>query len=219
MSLLQITFPRVKLEFSLKLKRTHKHASALIILSSLFSNSTNAAQGDTSLSQRAGYVLSQGDLSRDANHLGHMFSFTRTFHGPMKFLNSEAMHRFSLLYDSFYTLGEDNLLFPIVPHAQARLLEPSIHFEFCLFSTSRIRPCLGAGFSAVYVQSSIQNYQIYAALPAEARIIYASAERIFFFEAGARYRIFQNRIEGYVAKHVDLMPFVGPGLFFPSDGI
>lgn len=185
----------------------------------LHSEVARAAQGDTTISQRAGYVISNGDLSRDKNHLGHMLTVTRTFHGPIKFLNSELMHRFSILYDSFYTLGEDNLLFPIVPHAQARLMEPSIHFELCLFSTWRLRPCVGGGFSGVYLQSSIQNYQIYAAAPAEARILYASTERIFFFEAGARFRTFQNRVYGYVAKHNDLMTFLGIGLFFPGDGI
>lgn len=197
---------------------------AMIVISSFFviclhSKVARATQGDTTISQRAGYVISNGDLSRDKNHLGHMLTVTRTFHGPIKFLNSELMHRFSILYDSFYTLGEDNLLFPIVPHAQARLIEPSIHFELCLFSTWRLRLCVGGGFSGVYLQSSIQNYQIYATAPAEARILYASSERIFFFEAGVRYRTFQNRVDGYVAKHNDLMPFIGIGLFFPGDGI
>jgi hypothetical protein len=193
-------------------------------LFSLFASSptpstAQAAQGDTTISQRAGYVFSSGDLSRDKNHHGQMFSITRTYHGPLKFLNTELMHRFSILYDSFYTLGDNNLLFPVVPHSQARLIEPSIHFELCLFSTWRLRPCVGGGFSAVYLQSSIQNYQIYAAAPAEARILYASTERIFFVEAGARFRTFQNRVDSYVAKHNDLMPFLGIGLFFPGDGL
>lgn len=183
------------------------------------SKTARAAQGDTTLSQRAGYVISSGDLSRDKNHIGQMFSFTRTYHGPMKFLNTELMHRFSVLYDSFYTLGDDNLLFPIVPHAQARLIEPSIHFELCLFSTWRLRPCIGGGFSGVYLQSSIQNYQIYAAAPAEARLLFASKDNLFFYEAGARYRTFQNRVDGYVAKHNDVMPFVGIGLFFPGEAM
>lgn len=198
-----------------------RHATALTVAFYLFSfpAASHAAQGDTSFSQRAGYVMSKGELSRDKSHLGHMFSATRTFHGPIKFLNSEVMHRFSVLYDTFYTLGNDTLLFPVVPHAQIRLIEPSVHFEFCLLAQFRIRPCLGAGFSAVYLQSSIQNYQIYAAAPAEARLIYASADRIFFFELGARFRTFQNRVEGYVARHTDLMPFLGLGLFFSGDGI
>lgn len=88
---------------------------AFLITSFLFcfsvENSARAAQGDTSFSQRGGYVISQGDLSRDKNHLGHMLTMTRTFHGPIKFLNTEAMHRFSVLYDSFYTLGEETLCF------------------------------------------------------------------------------------------------------------
>ncbi|NBW81014.1 hypothetical protein EBR21_04595, partial [bacterium] len=58
-----------------------------------------ALVGDTTWSQRAGYIISKGDLSRDTNHLGLMITMTRTFHGPMKFLNSEVMHRFSALYD------------------------------------------------------------------------------------------------------------------------
>lgn len=187
---------------------------ALILFNSVLDSSANAAQGDTSLTQRAGYSISQGDLSRDKNHLGHMLTVTRTFHGPTKFLNIEAMHRVSVLYDSFYTLGDDTLLFPLIPHAQARLIEPSFQVEFCLFSTWRIRPCLGGGISGVYVQSSIQNYQIYAAAPVEARVIYASHDGIFFFDAGARFRKFQNRVSGYVAKHQDFMPFMGIGLFF-----
>ncbi|MEN9825626.1 MAG: hypothetical protein RI953_1371 [Pseudomonadota bacterium] len=185
----------------------------------LTSHPAHATQGDTTLSQRAGYILSKGDLSRDPNHLGLMFSWTRSFAGPMKFLSSEMMHRFSILYDSFYALGDETLLFPIVPHAQARIIEPSVHFEYCLFSQFRVRPCVGAGVSLVYLQSSIQNYQIYAAAPLEARLLYANPERIFFFEAGARYRSFQNRVEGFVAKHADLMSFFGIGLFFPSDGL
>ncbi len=182
------------------------------------SHTASAAQGDTTFSQRAGYVMSKGDLTRDGHHLGHMFSATRSFHGPMKLLNSEVMHRFSLLYDTFYALGEETLLFPIIPHAQTRIIEPSLHLELCLFSTWKFRPCLGAGFSAVYLQSTIQNYQIYAAFPSEARLVYTSAERIFFYELGARYRTFQNRIEGYTAKHEDIMTFVGIGVFFPSEG-
>lgn len=77
----------------------------------------------------------------------------------------------------------------------------------------------GWGIRCWYLQSTIQNYQLYAAFPAEARILYASIDRIFFFEAGARYRAFQNRVEGFVAKHVDIMPFVGIGLFFPGDAM
>ena len=192
--------------------------TALVFLSARQSKAF-AAQGDTTISQRAGYVTSRGDLSRDTNHLGQMFSVTRTFNGPMKFLNLEFMHRFSVLYDSFYTLGDDNLMFPIVPHAQTRLIEPSIHFELCLFSTWHFRPCVGGGLSAVYLQSSVQNYQIYAAVPAEARLMYSSEEKIYFFEAGARYRAFQNRVEGYVAKHRDVMTFVGIGLFFRGESM
>ncbi|MFZ9521270.1 MAG: hypothetical protein ACO3A4_12415 [Silvanigrellaceae bacterium] len=178
-----------------------------------------ATPGDTTLTQRAGFVMSKGDLSRDPNHLGLMLTWTRAFAGPIKFLNMELMHRVSVLYDSFYALGEDSLLFPLLPHAQTRIVEPSIQFELCLFSQYRLRPCLGTGVSLVYLQSSIQNYQMYASAPAEARLLYANAERTFFFEAGARYRSFQNRIEGYVAKHADLMSFVGIGLFFPGDGL
>jgi len=191
-------------------------ASFLIYFS--VENSAQAAPGDTSFSQRGGYVMSQGDLSRDKNHLGHMLTVTRTFHGPIKFLNTEAMHRFSVLYDAFYTLGDETLLFPLIPHAQARLIEPSFQLEFCLFSTWRIRPCLSGGVSGVYLQSSIQNYQIYASAPVEARLIYASQTSIFFFEVGARFRRFQNRVGGYVAKHQDFMPFMGLGLFFAGSG-
>gem|GEM_PF-376161 len=195
--------------------------AALCVCFGFYSQSETAlaAQGDTTISQRAGYVISDGNLSRDRNHLGQMFSITRTFHGPMKFLNTELMHRFSILYDSFYTLGDNNLLFPVVPHTQARLIEPSIHFELCLFSTLNLRPCIGGGISGVYLQSSIQNYQIYAAAPAEARLLFASKDRLFFFEVGARYRQFQNRVDGYVAKHKDVMPFIGIGLFFPGEAI
>lgn len=172
-----------------------------------------ADQGDTSVYQRAGYVLSSGNLTRDQSHLGHMFSIARTFHGPLKFLQIEALHRFSLLYDSFYTLGTDTLLFPLVPHAQTRLIEPSVHFEFCLFSKSRLRPCVGAGFSAVYLQSSVRNYQIYAAFPAEIHLTYLVSKSSFFVDVGARYRSFQNRVDGYIAKHTDLMGFLGLGVF------
>lgn len=143
-----------------------------------------------------------------------MLSFTRSFHGPTRFLKTEAMHRFSVLYDSFYTLGSETLLFPLVPHAQTRLIEPSIHFEACLFATKAIRPCAGAGFAAVYLQSSIQNYQIYAAAPVEVRLAYAASD-VFFAEFGARFRMFQNRVDGYVAKHSDLMYFFGLGVFTP----
>lgn len=188
--------------------------SIAALCGALSSDNALAAAGDTSITQRAGYVVSRGELSRDKTHHGHMFSMTRTFDGPMSFLYIESMHRLSVLYDSFYTLGNDTLLFPVVPHAQARLIEPSLNLEFCIFARSALRPCASVGFSAVYLQSTIQNYQIYAALPVEARVIYNPADKIYFFEAGARYRTFQNRVEGYVAKHIDLMPYLGIGLFF-----
>ena len=201
----------------LKMEKLRHFAISVTVASAFcatLSNPAHAAAGDTSLTQRAGYVLSRGDLSRDKTHHGHMFSVTRTFDGPMSFLNIESMHRISILYDSFYTLGDDNLLFPVIPHAQSRLIEPSLNLEFCIFARSFLRPCASVGFSAVYLQSTIQNYQIYAALPVEARIIYNPSDKIYFFEAGARYRTFQNRVGGYVAKHIDLMPFIGIGLFF-----
>ncbi|NBO39627.1 hypothetical protein EBU99_13700 [bacterium] len=191
----------------------------LLFASAGFSTSVLASEGDTSLSQRGGYVLSKGDLSRDTNHVALMFAAARSFHGPMSFLGLEAMHQLSFLYDSFYALGEDQLKYPIVPHAQARIIEPTFAFDFCFFSTRRVRPCLGAGFSAVYLQSSIQNYQMYAAFPAQARIMYASFDNIFFYELGVRYRSFQNRTDGYLAKHADLMSFFGIGLFFPGQGM
>jgi hypothetical protein len=196
---------------------TLRIASALVgflIVETLY-----AAQGDTTLSQRAGYVLSQGNLSRDATHLGHMFSLTRTFHGPVKFLNTEALHRFSILYDTFYTLGENELLFPLIPHTQSRIVEPSINFEICPLSGWRVRLCVGAGFSTVFLFSSKDDYQLYAGLPAEARLQYASQDGLFFFEAGARYRVLQNRVSGFIARHTDLMPFAGLGLFFAGNGI
>jgi hypothetical protein len=72
----------------------------------------------------------------------------------------------------------------------------------------------GAGFAAVYLQSSVQNYQIYAAAPVEVRLAYAASD-VFFAEFGARFRTFQNRVDGYVAKHADLMYFFGLGVFTP----
>lgn len=194
-------------------------AYVLVTLSVPFSSRAQASEGDTSFSQRGGYVLSKGDLSRDTSHVALMFSAARSFHGPMSFLGLEAMHQLSFLYDNFYALGDEQLKFPIVPHAQARIIEPSFALDFCLFSNRRVRPCLGAGFSAVYLQSSIQNYQIYAGFPAQARVMYASFDNLFFFEAGVRYRSLQNRMEGYLAKHADLMSFLGIGLFFPGQGL
>lgn len=184
-----------------------------------YSQFSSAAQGDTTISQRAGYVLSEGNLSRDATHLGHMFSFSRTFHGPIKLLNTEFMHRFSILYDTFYTQGETKLLFPLLPHTQSRIIEPSVNFEVCPLAGWKVRLCLGTGFSTVFLYASKDDYQLYAGLPADARLQYTSAEGILFFEAGARYRKIQNRIEGYIARHTDLMPFVGLGLFFSGNGI
>ncbi|MEY3903239.1 MAG: hypothetical protein RL189_2545 [Pseudomonadota bacterium] len=193
---------------------------ALIIVTSIvFSKNSLAAQGDTTFTQRAGYVQSKGNLSRDAHHIGLHFTASRTYHGPMKYLGAEMMHRFSVLYDTFYTLGPETLLFPVLPHAQTRIVEPSLHLELCLFTTKRMRPCVGGGFAAVYLQSSIQNYQLYAAFPIEARLAWYSPESFYFFEAGARMRSFQNRIEGYVAKHTDVMPFVGIGLFFAGEAM
>lgn len=186
----------------------------LLLFSSLVSANASAAVGDMSFSQRAGYVISKGDLSRDPSHLGHMFAATRVFNAPVSFLSIEPMHKFSLLVDSFYALGKDKLLFPLIPNAPVRLIEPSFSIDFCFLSAWAIRPCFGAGFTAVYLQSSIQNYQVYATIPAEARVVYASSGRIFFLEAGARYRAFKNRVEGFVAQHSDVMPFVGIGLFF-----
>lgn len=188
----------------------------LCIMSTTTTHFAYAAQGDTTLSQRGGYVLSRGDLSRDANHVAFMFSATHTYHGPSSILSTEFMHRFSVLFDTFYALGEDTLLFPITPLSQARIIEPSIHFDLCLFAKWRIRPCMGAGLSLVHLQSSVQNYQMYAGIPVEARFIYASAGNIFFYEIGARYRTLQNRIEGYIAKHSDLMPFFGLGIMIPG---
>jgi hypothetical protein len=175
-----------------------------------------ANPGDFTLSQRTGYVNSKGDLSRDKNHIAVMLAATRSFSGPKKILGIEFSHRFALLYDSFYTLDEINLLFPLVPRTQARIIEPSVELDGCLFAPARIHPCVGAGFSGVYIQSSVRNYQIYSALPLEARIVYATTDRRLQVEGGVRYRGFQNRVEGFVARHLDLMPFLGFGMRFAN---
>jgi len=177
-------------------------------------NSGFARDGDLILTQRAGLASSQGRLSQDQNHLGLMFSVARAFHGPSKILNSDFLQRFSVLTDSFSALDKEQLWFPLVPDAKLRLRELSIEFDLCLFSKWSIRPCMGGGLSAVHVQSSIQDYQIYAAFPFEARFVYASPGKYLSVELGARVRSFQNRMEGFVAKHSDIMPFVGFGLFF-----
>jgi hypothetical protein len=129
------------------------------------------------------------------------------------------MHRFSVLYDSFYALGEAELLFPLIPHKQTRILEPSLSFELCPLAGWKVRLCAAGGFSAVFLHSSTDNYQLYAGFPVEARLQFTSAEGFFFFEAGARLRTIQNKVDGFIARHKDLMPFAGIGLLFPGDGL
>jgi hypothetical protein len=184
----------------------------LIAFSLLKIQSAWAAIGDTNFTPRVGYSLTAGDLSRDKDHPAYMLSFTRTFTETKSFLGIEFSHQFSLVYETFYTLGEDNLFFPLVPHAQTRALEPAISLEMCLFGSKRLRPCLAGGLGAVYFFSNVQNYQIYGVAPAQFRISYYSPDMIFYYEIGARYRQTQNRMEGFVAKHKTIMPFFGIGL-------
>lgn len=168
--------------------------------------------GDTNFTPRIGHALTKGNLSRDKDHPSYMFSFSRTFTDTKKFLGAEFSHQFSLVYETFYTLGPDNLYFQLIPHAQTRSLEPTVSLELCLFGNMRLRPCFAGGLGAVYMFSNIQNYQIFGVAPAQFRISYFSPDQIFYYEIGARYRHIQNRMEGFVAKHVTVMPFFGIGL-------
>jgi len=196
------------------LKKSNALAALLLLQSP---QSALAVMGDTNFTPRIGYALTEGNLSRDKDHQAYMFSFTRTFTDTKSFLGIEFSHQFSLVYESFYTLGAENLYFPLVPHVQTRAIEPTISLEMCLFGTKRLRPCLAGGMGAVYLFSNVQNYQIYGVAPAQFRIAYYSPDQLFYYELGARYRQIQNRMEGFVAKHKTIMPFFGIGLHWGGE--
>lgn len=184
------------------------------ILSLVLSWPSFAAEGEIFLSQRVAYMTSEGKLSKNKNHIGYMSSVARSFSGSANFLSLDLIQRIGFLSETFYALDKEKLWFPLVPDSKIRILEPSIEFDVCLFSKSILRLCGGGGISAARVQSSSQDFQTYASYPFEARVLYKSSNGAFLMEAGFRKRVFENRMEGFLAQHSDVMGFVGLGVSY-----
>ncbi|MEN9824553.1 MAG: hypothetical protein RI953_298 [Pseudomonadota bacterium] len=194
---------------NLFLKRLFKNCiTALVTIVPLTSF---AALDDIQLIQRAGVSRSKGDLSANPSHLSFQLGINSAYKSFSPSFNVDLSHEFSLFYDTFKTRGEYTLLFPLTPQAEARVIEPAISLGACAFSLSRIRLCGGVGLSLVHLQTTIQNYQMYVGFPANLRLLYVSSESPWIFEAGARYRTFRNRIEGFVSKHEDISYLLGVG--------
>lgn len=185
-------------------------------LSLLFQTQLHAAENDLYVAQRIALTRSSGDLSKYPSHLSLQTSVAHTFHSLAPATNIDFAHEISLFYDSFKTRGENTLLFPLAPLAEARVLEPALSIETCLFSMSPLRLCLAGGLSLMHIQTTIQNYQMYVGLPAHARFVWTSLQSGWTLETGARYRAIRNRTEGFISQHQDISYFLGFGYLHSS---
>lgn len=172
------------------------------------------AEISTSLSQRVGITKSKGQLSRDELHPSFMFALTQSFLGSQNRARMSITHQFTLLYDTFYSRAADTLAFPVGAERQVNLIEPGFAVEACPFSSFSVYPCLSAGLSNIYIKTDSQNYQTYGSFPYQFRFVYIAQEPALFFEIGARYRMFNNRVAGVDAKQEDIFGFIGFGLNF-----
>lgn len=182
-----------------------------VIFLLLNSISSYAAIDDLQFIQRASVTTSKGDLSKYPRHLSYQTALVKTYKSYAPAVQIEFAHEISFLYESFKTRGENTLLFPLLPDTQARILEPALSFEACVFSMSPVRLCGAAGLSLVHLQTTIRDYQMYAGIPAQLRLMWVSNESPWTLEIGARYRAIRNRIEGFVSSHEDTSIFLGFG--------
>jgi len=170
-----------------------------------------AALGDIQFTQRAAFSRSQGDLSKNQSHLSFESSRATVYHSYQNALGLDLYHEFAIFFDAFKTRGTQSLFFPLTPHANARVIEPSLSLGMCLFSQSSFQMCSALGLSLSHIQTTIKNYQMYAGFPVQAKFSYRPLQSVWNVELGARYRTFRNRIEGFVSSHEDISYFIGLG--------
>jgi len=171
----------------------------------------HAERGSVSVINRGGTSLNRGNLSRDQRYPTYGLAVTRIIsvdsEGRMSLANV-----FSVNHSTFYTQNKETLKFPLVARASHQLIEPAFLYDVCFFSYTAVRPCLAAGISAIYLRHNADNYQMYTAFPAQARLQFVSRAGLIF-EFGGTFRRFSFRTEGNLAWSQDVSAFLGMGLF------
>lgn len=178
----------------------------------LFSETAHGEFEDFFLTQRVGLTESRGSLAKEYRRLGLQTSMSRSFKSYPWGVAFDFAHEFTFYTDSFLTRGEDNLYFPLNPHARATLLEPALGFDLCTFTMSIVRLCTGGGLSLVHLKTSADNFQMYVGTPVGIRLVYVPETSFVVWEIGTRYRSIQNKVAGFVNQHEDLFTYVSVGV-------
>lgn len=193
---------------------THKLLSWVVFCGTFQSVATPevfAALYDNQYMQRVGVTRSVGDLSKNPGHLSFQTSMAKTYATYQSYLGIDLYHEVGVLFDSFKTRGQDRLLFPLAPTSVARVIEPSISLGSCAFSLSSVQLCTSVGISLAHIQTTIRDYQMYGAYPAQLGLVWKPLQSSWSMELGARYRTLRARQEGYVSAHQDISYSLGLG--------
>lgn len=184
---------------------------AAFICSAGISTKGLAALYDNHFLQRVAVTRSTGDLSKNPGHLSFQTNLAKTYASYTSYLGIDLYHEIGVYFDSFKTRGTERLLFPFSPASVARVIEPSISLGACAFSLWSIQLCSSVGISIAHVQTTIQNYQMYGAFPAQLGLVWKPMPSPWSVELGARYRTLRSRLEGYVSSHQDISYSLGFG--------
>lgn len=176
---------------------------------------SSASEGDMAVFQRGGTSNNKGTLSRDSRYPTYTLGFSHSFYTNVGKSGLELSNVISVSHSAFYTLKSPDLRFPLVAKAPYQMLEPAFLYSACFFVYTRVRPCFAGGMSVVYLRHNAQNYAMYSAFPAQARLQIVLPSGIFI-EGGATFRRFSARRNGIVAWNNDLTGFFGLGVLFLS---
>ena len=172
-----------------------------------------AQKGAVSVINRGGTSINQGNLSRDKRYPTYGLAISRVVGSNDEGFGTSLANVFAANHSTFYTQNKDTLKFPLVARAAHQLIEPAFLYDLCFFSYTALRPCFAAGISAIYLRHNANNYQMYTAFPAQARLQIVSRLGLLI-EIGGTFRRFSFRTEGNVAWNQDIIGFVGMGVIF-----
>lgn len=177
-----------------------------------FSQNAQAELDDFYFTQRVGVAQSRGSLAAQTQRLALETSLSRSYQSYPWGIAFDFGHELNFYIDEFKTRSDETLYFPLQPDAQARVFEPSLGQNLCLFSMSNYHVCLSVGLSFMHIQNDSENYQRYVGIPAGIRMTYVPDLSPVVWEVGVRYRGIQNRTSGFTNVHEDLFTFVSLGL-------
>jgi len=170
-----------------------------------------AALYDNQYMQRVGVTRSVGDLSKNPGHMSFQTNIAKTYATYQSYLGIDLYHEVGVFLDSFKTRGQDRLLFPFAPTSLARVVEPSMSLGACAFALTSFQLCTSVGISLAHIQTTIRDYQMYGAYPAQLGFVWKPVQSSWSMELGARYRTLRARQEGYVSAHQDISYSLGFG--------